>query len=330
MMARRHAGHPTVAAIIVAVAVGCTAQQPNPPMPEPTPSAIPVALATATQFDPQWMGLVPNQPRGWEELNRTITGDFQQFSLRPIDESEYRYGCNGCAPWTVDLTAYAPGKFDPTEARTGRPVSVIGDGDGFLVTDEAKHAATIGWQYAENAWATVRGTTVATTDLDRMVELAHALQPAERTPIRLPLSLANLPDDIPLAQIDVDAHRDEPAKPDYGTRIEFAACGLTDIGASRPCRLATENLSVRILPIDYREPRGGMKHDVVPVKVGGRDGLYDESVYRISVQLQPGMLVVFEPGGRDPSAVRDILANVEWAPDPGNEATWRPVSDWVK
>jgi hypothetical protein len=27
---------------------------------------------------------------------------------------------------------------------------------------------------------------------------------------------------------------------------------------------------------------------------------------------------------------KDILAGVEWAPDPGNEATWRPVSDWVE
>jgi hypothetical protein len=120
---------------------------------------------------------------------------FQQFDLRPTDETETRFTCNGCAPWTVDLTAYAPGKFDPTEARKGKPVTVIGD--GFLVEDQAKHSATLTWQYAENAWATVRGMTSATIELDRMVELAHALQPAERTPIRLPLSLPNLPDEIP-------------------------------------------------------------------------------------------------------------------------------------
>jgi hypothetical protein len=27
---------------------------------------------------------------------------------------------------------------------------------------------------------------------------------------------------------------------------------------------------------------------------------------------------------------KDILACIEWAPDPGSEATWRPVSDWAK
>jgi hypothetical protein len=330
MMLRRHAGHPTVAAIIVAVAVGCSAQQPNLPVPEPTSSAAPVTQATAIQFDPRWMGLVPNQPQAWEEFNRTITGEFQQFGLRPVNDTEYRHGCNGCAPWAVNLTAYAPGRFDPTEARTGKPVAVNRDGDGFVVVDPAKHAATLAWQYADNAWATVRGMTTATTELDRMVELAHALRPAERTPIRLPLSLANLPDDMPLAQIDVDTHRDAPDKLDYGTTIDFSGCGLSDIGATRACRTATESLSVRIAPRDYREPTGGMPHHVVPVTVGGRDGLYDDTIHRASVQLQPGMLAEFEVGYRDQQAVQDILTSVAWAPDPGTEASWPAVSDWTK
>jgi hypothetical protein len=330
MMLRRRAGHPTVAAIMVAVAVGCAAQQPNPPVQDPTPSAVPVAPAAAVQFDPQRLGLVPDQPQGWEELDRWITSDFQQFGLRPVDDTEYRYGCNGCAPWTATLTAYAPYELDLTQARTGRPVSVNADGDGFLVEDPAKHAATLTWPYAENAWATVRGTTSATIEVDRMVELARALQPAERTPIRLPLSMANLPDDMPLAQIDVDTHRDEPSKLDYGTRIDFAGCGLTDTGATRDCRFATDSLSVRIAPRDYREPSGGVEHNLVPMRVGGRDGLYDETIHRVSVQLQPGMLAEFDVGYRDQQAVQDIVANVAWASDPGNEASWPAVSDWAK
>jgi hypothetical protein len=64
------------------------------------------------------------------------------------------------------------------------------------------------------------------------------------------------------------------------------------------------------------------------------DGLYDESITRTSVQVQPGMLVEFEVGALDrvqPAVQqKDVLANVAWAPDPGNEATWRPVSDWAK
>jgi len=321
--------HAIVAALTVAVAVGC-AQQPTIPTAALTSSAVPTAPATVVQFDPQWMGLVPNQPQGWEELNRRITSDFQQFSLRPTDEGENRFGCNGCAPWTVDLTAYAPGKFDPMEAQKGKPVTVNSDGDGFLVEDAAKHAATLTWPYAENAWATVRGMTSATTELDCMVELAHALQPAERTPIRLPMSMPNVPASMPLAELNIDTHRDEPGKLDYGTTVDFAGCGLTDIGAPRDCGTATERLSVQITPRDYREPSGGVEHNVVPVKVGGRDGLYDETIHRASVQLQPGMLAEFELGDRDQAAIQGILTKVKWAPEPGNDTTWPAIADWAK
>ena len=329
-MRRRLAATVAILGAIVPVAVACTAQQPNSETAEPTSSAVPVAPTTVSQFDARWMGLVPDKPQGWEEFNRSITGEFQQFNLRPTDETEFMYGCNGCAPWTVNLTAYAPGKFDPTEARTGQPVTVNSDGDGFVVEDPARHAATLAWQYADNAWATVRGMTTATIELDRMVELAHALQPAERTPIRLPMALANLPADMPLAEINVDTHRDEPGKLDYGTMVDFAGCGLTDIGASRDCRTATERLSVHITPRDYRTPSGGVEHNVIPVKVGGRDGRYDETINRASLQLQPGMLAEFELGYRDQAAIEGILTSVVWAPDPGNEATWPTVSDWTK
>jgi hypothetical protein len=327
-----------ILAAVMVVAVGCSTQHSADPTPQASSSSAtspvpPPPPAVASQFDPRWMGVTPNKPQGWEELNRTITGDFQQFDFRPVRDTEMRRRCNGCAPWTATLTAYAPGKFDPTDAQTGQPVSVNGDHDGFFrPLDEADKTkdAMLAWQYADNAWATAVGMTSTTSGLDQLLELARALKPAERTPIRLPLSLAKLPDDIPLAQIDVDTHRDEPGKLDYGTMIDFAACGLTDIGATRDCRSASESLSVHIAPRDYREPSGGVKHNVVPVKVGGKEGLYDESSFRVSVQLQPGMLVEFEPGGRDRSVVLDILANVAWAPDPGNEATWPVVADWTK
>jgi hypothetical protein len=330
-----------VSVAVVVAAVGCGSHSETPePSPQASSSAnsssgapTPPAPTVSSLFDPRWFGVTPAQPNGWEELNRTITGDFQQFDFRPVNETEMRRRCNGCAPWTATLTAYAPGKFDPTDAQTGQPVSVNGDDDGFFrPLDEADKTkdAMLAWQYADNAWVTAVGMTSTTSGLDQLLELARALKPAERTPIRLPLSLANLPDDIPLAQIDVDTHRDEPGKLDYGTRIDFAACGLTDIGASRGCRSAAESLSVYIVPRDYREPSGGVNHNVVPVKVGGKDGLYDESSFRVSVQLQPGMLVEFEPGGRERCEVLDILANVAWAPDPGNEATWPVVADWTK
>jgi hypothetical protein len=188
-----------VSAALTLVAAGCGSQQSADPSPQASSSsatnssaAPPQTPTVASQFDPRWMGVTPNQPQGWEELNRTITGDFQQFDFRPVNETELRRRCNGCAPWTATLTVYAPGKFDPTDAQSGQPVSVNGDEDGFFrPLDEADKTkdAMLAWQYADNAWATAVGMTSTTSGLDQLLELARALKPAERTPIRLPLSL---------------------------------------------------------------------------------------------------------------------------------------------
>lgn len=331
-----------VSALVVLVA-GCSSQHdpdPSPQASSPSSTTAPASSSTAVaQFKPEWMGLVPNQPEGWKELNRQITGEFQQFSLRPADETEMRMGCNGCAPWTVDLTAYAPGKFDLADARTGQPVNVNGDGDGFLVEDPAKHTATLAWPYAENAWATVKGLTTATTQLDRMVELAHAFKPAERTPIRLPMSMPDVPSDMPLAEINVDGTGD------YGTTITFAPCGSPINGGAGDCVRVpdVETMSVHIWPSDridwhFNDERA------VPLKIGGKDGLFDDALNaagdHAAVQVQPGMLVVFDSGAGDvyrtgdppqpPTRLKSILATLAWAPDPANEATWAPVSDWAK
>jgi hypothetical protein len=47
----------------------------------------------------------------------------------------------------------------------------------------------------------VRGLTTITYDFDRMLELARAVRPTERTPVRYPLSLANAPARMPLASV---------------------------------------------------------------------------------------------------------------------------------
>ena len=318
-------------------AVGCSTQQPGDPQASSTltsASAAPAPPPTVSHFDARWMGVLPDQPQGWAELNRRITGDFQQFSLRPTDDTEYRYGCNGCAPWTVVLTAYAPGKFDPAEAHTGRSVTVNGDGDGFWVQDQATHTATLTWQYADDAWATAKGMTSATTELDRLVELAHSLQPAQRTPIRLLLSMANMPANMPLAEINVDTSPLQDDSLDYGTRLEFAPCGMAENGGVGDCGLGTDTMSVHIWPDDYRTPTGGREHVVVPLNVGGRDGLYDELTHEAAVQVQPGTHVEFELSGPSypdrRAGFEKILAGVSWAADPANDDTWPAVTDWAK
>jgi hypothetical protein len=72
------------------------------------------------------MTLDAPQPWNWEESDRRITSDFQQFGFRPADENEMPRRCNGCGvtPPTAFLTVYAPGKFDPTDAQTAEPVSL--------------------------------------------------------------------------------------------------------------------------------------------------------------------------------------------------------------
>jgi hypothetical protein len=176
-----------------------------------------------------------------------------------------------------------------------------------------------------------------------MVELARALQPNERTPIRLPLSMPNVPAFMPLAELNVDTSPLEDDDLDYGTTLTFAPCGLAVNGGVGDCAQVAASMDVHIWPADgyyghFRE------QTAVPMNIGGRDGLFDDDLDgagdHAAVQVQPGMLVVFDSGlGRPhyagspsepPTSLKDVLSRVGWAPDPGNEATWPAVSDWAK
>ena len=273
-------------------------------------------------------------PSSWTESDRRITSQFQQFGLRPVDESELPRNCNGCGvkPPTAFLTAYSTGEFDPTEARAGEPMTVDADNDGFFLASQGSDDAVLTWQYADDAWATVRGRTTATSDPAHMVELARGLRPTDRTAIRVPLSIPGVPESIPLAEINVDRGA-------YGTTLSFAACGGTEIGGIPDCFGEADHMRVQIWPADgyYGHIRD---RDSVPIRIGGRAGLYDAAANRAAVQVQPGMLVVFDLSGpfakpgqpRIPPQVdlKEILATVVWAPDPANEPTWLPIADWVK
>jgi hypothetical protein len=275
------------------------------------------------------VALDTTQRWNWEESDRRITSDFQQFGFRPVDETEMPRRCNGCGaePPTAFLTVYAPGKFDPTDARTGERVTVNTSNDGLFRATQGSDDAVLAWEYEPNAWMTVRGKTTVTSELDRMLELAHAIRPAERTPILLPLSLNGVSAPMSLAEIDVD-------RGDYGTALEFAKCGRTDVSGTPDCYGEADSMRVQIWPDDGYYGHVQEKNSV-PIQIGGKNGIYAE--HEAAVQVQPGMLVVFSlsgPFGNPPkpptSSLRDILTGVDWAPDPGNEATWVPVSDWTK
>jgi hypothetical protein len=317
---------------LMTAAVGCGQQQADsPPQATSSPTSS-IAQSSqpsiGVQFDPRWMGVVPDQPRGWDEQARTINAEFQQFDFRPVDETELPRGCNGCARWTAVLTAYAPGKFDAREARSGQPVKVNGDNDGYYRPADQTDDAMLTWQYAPDAWATVEGMTTMTAELDKMRELAAALRPDERAPIRLPLTLSKLPAGMPLAEVDLD-------DVGYGTRMKFSPCDPPDFGfgADSGCNTEADYLNVQIWTTDsyfgiIAEDRS------VPVDIGGKDGLYDAPTNEAAAKVAPDMVVKFQlgkPGDVDPAAdLKEILANVAWAPDPANEATWPTVSEWTK
>ena len=218
----------------MAVGACSPARQQSTPTQEPPPKV-------TSQIDARWMGFDKRQPWNWQDVDRQITKDFQQFGFRPVGETELPRGCNGCGvePATARMTIYATGKFDPTDSRKGQPVSVTGD-DAFFRAAQGSEDAMLSWQYAENAWATVRGTTTTTSNLDRLLELARALRPNERTPVRVPLSLANVPANMPLVSIEV-----EPAP--YGTILAFGSCIVPGTEPAAPdCGHDSDHLRVQI------------------------------------------------------------------------------------
>jgi hypothetical protein len=321
----------SVLSVLCVVAAGCSSQPSSGPTPQApptnTPNAAPPPSPTvASQIDARWMGFDTSQPWSWEEPERRMTSDFQQFGFRPVGETELPRRCNGCGttPPTAYVTVYASGKFDPSEARTGEPVGV-NNRAGFFRPSDGTNDAVLAWAYSDTGWATVRGTTTATSELDRMLELAKAFRPNQRTPVRVPLSLANLPAHMPLAEISAGG-------PD-GTYLSFAACGMADNGGATDCAVNSESLRVQVFPTDANT--GHLDEQAaMPVKVGGKDGKWDETDNQAAVRIDPGQLVEFELDGAGSAAptvkLADVLANVTWAPDPGNETTWRPVTDWVK
>jgi hypothetical protein len=248
-------------------------------------------------------------------------------------------------PPTAEVTVYAPGKFDPSAARTGQPVDVNGRGGffgaaqrGFPTVDPSGFfdSMLLTWQYAENAWATVRGMTTTTSEHDRMLELARALRPTERTPVRAPLSLANVPARMPLVSVETSYLPINGPSSDYGTTLDFSPCvTLTKAQDCMEKGKQTGSIGVRIWHRDgYDEDRSRYHEEEVARKIGGKDGRFDRSVCWAAVQVQKGMYVEFTCSSQRGTVLTkefdDVLNSVVWAPDPGNDATWRPVSDWAK
>lgn len=331
--------------VVVAVAVGCGGQpQQAAPSSATGPTAPPAPVATvASLVDAQWMGFERSEPWSWRELERRITPDFQLFGFRPIGENESPHPCQGCGvnPPTAEVTVYAPGEFDPMEAQADQPVDVNGQGGLFraaqpdLPTDDTSvwRDGMLTWQYADDAWATVRGMTTMTSELDRMLELAGALRPTERTPVRVPLSLVSVPPQWPLVSVHTSHEPIYGYYTDYGTTLDFGPC--VSLTKEQECTEKSDETGfLRVAVLRRDDFTEGRHREEVDRKIGGKDGRYDKSVYWAAVMVQKGTDVEFALGSpRDREPVKefeDVLDGVVWAPDPGDDATWPPVTDWVK
>src|SRR5882757_3619642 len=133
-----------------------------------------------------------------------------------------------------------------------------------------------------------------TSELDRLLELARALRPTQRTPIRVPLNLANLPAaDMPLSAIVTRYVPIGDGAP-YGTTLSFSPCAYVSKGDD--CTNAvkeTGSMSVRIWPRDdYDHSFDDIRH-YVDRKIGGRAGRDDVKYRWAGVLVQKGMLVEF-------------------------------------
>lgn len=336
MIARARVGKAIATAILVTVATGCDTHPPSAAEPPPNTGSATAAPnpqpGVASRIDPRWMGLGTGPGWNWQVISRTIARDSQTFNVRPFDDTD-EFGPNysgcGCGPATTAvLTVYFPGTFDPTDALAGQPVSVNGV-EGFFRPAEGNEKSELTWQYAASAWATLTGRTTTTSTLDRLLELAADLRPAERTPARLPLRLAKLPADMPLSSIRLQSGQ-------FPASVSFDACRRPSHDVPAPdCANATSMLNIEIWPQDdYPEFRSenGMRRELysIPVKIGGRDGHLHERGNAAAVKVQPGMLVVFTLSGASTTRIEDVIAEVTWAVNPADEATWPVVADWTK
>ena len=328
--------------VVVVALAGCTQDSASAPTPTATLPA--PAHAVANEIDPRWMGLGTNELWNWKIVDRVITPEFQQFGVRPLNSEEIprRGGCcgHGKEASTAFLTAFAPGKFDPAEARSDQPVNVYGR-EGYFRPSVDVEDAVLTWSYADDAWATLYGRSSDTSELDVMVALAGDLRPTERIPVRLPLSLANVPVDMPLSKIAIQRG------PWAVTSVEFDACQSPVYGVPAPeCASTADTLKIAIWQHDdffqaYGDGNTPTFHEgAVAITVGGKEGLYNEASNVADVEIPPEMVAVFSLHARGPQSgpassrettkLKDVLAGVEWASDPGSEQTWPEVTAWAK
>jgi hypothetical protein len=346
----------------VLVAAGCgsspSTQQSPQASSSPTSSAPASPPAVASLIDARWMGFDTSRPWNWQEVERRLVPGFQRFGFRPVGETTSPRPCQGCGinPPTVEVTVYNPGVYDPSGARTGRPVDVSGR-SGFIGVPQRDHpindpnypildpseifaSVMLVWEYDDNAWATVRAMTPMTSDLDRMLELARAVRPDERTPVRLPLSLRFMPANMPLAAVHTDFMPVYSATSDVGTTLAFGACA-SDVKGDECAQKAQESGSFGIEILQRDDYPESSVLQPVDRTIGGRDGRSDPKYLWAAIQVEKGVYVEFNLiSPRTPERTQEtddaartqfdeVLNSVTWAPDLANEASWPMISDWA-
>jgi hypothetical protein len=309
-----------------------TQQTGDAPPAASAPSSAPAAPAPAIRsvIDPRWMS-VGAPGWNWKVLSHHITHDRQVFDLQPPDETfTFPNECRGCnhPEATAVLTVYAQGVYDPAAVATGQEVAV-NDDRGYYLPPRWPAGAVLAWQYDDNAWATAQGRSQTAAELGTLQELATQLRPTERTPVRFPVSLSALPADMPLSWAGMGRFMNDPT-------LSFDGCGDSRFQVPvAACSEPSDTLSMRLNranEFSTHKMTGGRRQEVytIPVRIGGKEGFINEGEStEAAIKAAPGVIVVFDYTG-SADRFKDVLENVVWAPDPGDEQTWPAVVDWVK
>lgn len=350
------------AAAVVAVAAAVAVPQMIPGKPAPESTA-PAATTTKTTPSKQASGPVSYPGSNWDYAFKgytvgqyqvgdpfLVTANYQQARIRIGDELEEVYEGDGIpldpdnpksptndkvaysAPGaSLLLTVYRPGKFNPkllsggTEVTVGgrpglykNPVYIDGDQDR---RDDGH--GTLGWQYADDAWAVIYTAKPNKTSRDDLVAIAEGLKGAAAYPATVAMKLAYLPSGYRLTSGGRGADWPNGAGEFQSTGMRFvkgddAAPRRPTTPVIDPEDSKVQDLRLSLYTIDFSENR----------PPAGADG---EAPYcktsTICYRMAPGgkWQAELHGSGVSQEELKQVLAGLQFA-DVDDPSSWYPIT----
>lgn len=225
-------------------------------------------------------------------------------------------------PAAGDVTAYAPGIWDPALAKGAERVTVHGrTGYYGRMSQGGYNRPTLAWPSAAGGWIVIRGWDDATAKarhLDPRTEelrIAEAVDENASEQLHLPVRIGYLPAGVRFAS--VSAHLTKPAG---DTHIVFSPTGVTHYdrtGTLSDEALPPGNLSIILSPSS--QPGQPTVHNT---KVDGHDANVEMSdgQRNLTVYVRAGTLTL--QGAYSKAELVKIFRSITLAPDIDDPATW--------